>query len=193
MSASKRDELLEKALQAFYQGGFYAVGMDRLAAETGVSKTSMYKHFSTKEELIEAVLRLRDERFRNWLIRRIEDLASDPVGRLVAIFDALDEWFHEDGFRSCMFIRASSEYPDATHPIHIVSAEHKRRLLTYVIGLAEQADANSPGALARQLMLLKEGAIVTAHLQGPKGVADDAKVAATVLIEAATDGAGRSL
>lgn len=189
MSASKRDELLEKALQVFYQGGFYAVGMDKLAAETGVSKTSMYKHFSTKEELIEAVLRLRDEKFRNWLFRRIEELASDPVGRLLAIFDALDEWFHEDGFRSCMFIRASSEYPDRRHPIHIVSAEHKRSLLTYVIGLAEQAGADSPGALARQLMLLKEGAIVTAHLQGAKGVAENAREAAAVLVDAATGGA----
>ena len=185
MSASKRDELVKNALRAFYRGGFHAVGMDRLAAETGVSKTSMYKHFQTKEELIEAVLRLRDERFRNWLVRRIEDLASDPKGRLLAIFDALDEWFHEEDYRSCMFIRASSEYHDPTHPIHIASAEHKRLLLTYVIGLAEQTGTNSPGALARQLMLLKEGAIVTAHLQGATGVAGDAKTAASILIETA--------
>lgn len=190
MSASKRVELLEKALQAFDRGGYHAVGMDRLVAETGVSKTSMYKHFRTKEELIEAVLRLRDEKFRNWLIRRIEDLTNDPIGRLLAIFDALDEWFHEEGYRSCMFICASSEYMDPTHPIHIVSAEHKRRLLTYVIGLAEQAGASHPGDLARQLMLLKEGAIVTAHLQGAKGVAENAKNAASVLIEASVGRVG---
>lgn len=206
MSISKRDELLEKALQAFYRDGFYAVGMDKLAAETGVSKTSMYKHFGTKEELIEAVLDLSDEKFRNWLIRRIEELATetsnetrdephdetvdDPLaaGRLTAIFDALGEWFQEDDFRSCLSIRASSEYPDREHAVHKVSAEHKRLLLTYIIGLAHQAGAENPGALARQLMLLMDGAIVTAHLQGPKGVAEDAKTAAAALIDAAVGG-----
>lgn len=194
MSISKRDELLEKALQAFYRDGFYAVGMDKLAAETGVSKTSMYKHFGTKEELIEAVLDLSDEKFRNWLIRRIGELAiktgDDPpaAGRLTAIFDALGEWFQEDDFRSCLSIRASSEYPDREHAVHKVSAEHKRLLLTYIIGLAHQAGAENPGALARQLMLLMDGAIITAHLQGPKGVAEDAKTAATALIDAAVGG-----
>lgn len=194
MSISKRDELLEKALQAFYRDGFYAVGMDKLAAETGVSKTSMYKHFGTKEELIEAVLDLSDEKFRNWLIRRIGELAiktgDDPpaAGRLTAIFDALGEWFQEDDFRSCLSIRASSEYPDREHAVHRASAEHKRLLLTYIIGLAHQAGAENPGALARQLMLLMDGAIITAHLQGPKGVAEDAKTAATALIDAAVGG-----
>ena len=63
--------------------------MDRLAKETGVSKTAIYKYFRTKEELILATLRLRDEQFRNWMTRRIEALAPDPKGRLIAIFDAL--------------------------------------------------------------------------------------------------------
>ena len=72
MRPTKRDELVRKALAAFYRNGFQATGMDRLAVETGVSKTSMYKHFRTKEELILAALRLRDEQFRNWLTRRLE-------------------------------------------------------------------------------------------------------------------------
>lgn len=185
MSASKRDELIEKALGAFYMGGFQAVGMDRLAKETGISKTSMYKHFKTKEDLIVEVLNLRDENFRNWFVRRTEELASTPVERLIAIFDALDEFFHEENFRSCMFIRASSEYPDADHQIYQVSAKHKRLLLAYVIGLAEQAGAKDPGQLARQLMLLKEGAIVTAHMLGPDGVASNSKIAAQALIDKA--------
>ncbi len=182
MSASKKTILIEKALETYYTGGFQAVGMDRLAKETGISKTSMYKHFRTKEDLILEVLNLRDENFRNWFVRRIDELASSPVERLTAIFDVLGEWFHEDGFLSCMFIRASSEYPNSDHPIHMSSAKHKRLLLTYVIGLAEQAGVPDPGQLARQLMLLKEGAIVIAHLHGPDGVATHAKQAAEVLI-----------
>lgn len=184
MSRSKKDELIERALTAFYNGGFQAVGMDRLAKETGISKTSMYKHFKTKEDLILDVLNLRDERFRNWFIRRTEELASTPVERLLSIFDALNEFFTEKEFKSCMFIRASSEFPDRDHPIHQASAKHKRLLLAYTIGLTEQAGANDPGLLARQLMLLKEGAIVTAHMLGPDDAAKNAKKAAKILIDA---------
>ena len=185
MSASKKTELIEKALKAYYTGGFQAVGMDRLAKETGISKTSMYKHFRKKEDLILAVLALRDEQFRNWFIRRIEEMANTPVNRLLAIFDALDEWFQEEGFLSCMFIRASSEYLSHDDPIHKASADHKRLLLAYVIGLAEQAGIKNPGQLARQLMLLKEGAIVLAHLNGPDDIANNAKAAADVIIKTA--------
>ena len=182
MSASKRDELVQNALKAFYRSGFHAIGMDALAKETGVSKTAMYKHFRTKEDLILATLRLRDEQFRNWLVRRVEALATTPQDRLLSIFDALAEWFREPEFRSCMFIKASSEYQDRNHPIHAASAEHKRLLLVYFEGLARAAGAKSPEALARQLLTLKEGAIVLAHLHDPETAAADARSAAETLI-----------
>ncbi|MEM7225762.1 MAG: TetR family transcriptional regulator [Pseudomonadota bacterium] len=183
MRPTKRDELVQKALQAFYRNGFHATGMDMLVAETGISKTSMYKHFRTKEDLILAVLRLRDERFRNWLYRRMEELADTPRGQLIAMFDALEEWFGEPGYKGCMFIKASSEYQDASHPIHGQSADHKRMLERHITALAERAGLSDPGAIARQLLLLKEGAIVTAHLGHTKDPAQDAKAAAIQLIE----------
>jgi AcrR family transcriptional regulator len=183
MSASKRDELVQKALASFYKGGFHAIGMDRLAKETGVSKTAIYKHFRTKEDLILATLRLRDEQFRNWLQRRIEALADDPKDQLVAIFDALKEWFEEPGFRSCMFIKASSEYQDSDHPIHATSAEHKRLLSIYFTEIAEKAGASDPQDLARQLLIIKEGAIVLAHLHEHKKVAKDASDLAKIVID----------
>ena len=125
MSASKRDILVKKALEVFYRNGFHATGMDMLVTETGVSKTSMYKHFRTKEDLILASLRLRDELFRNWLTRRMEELADTPRGQLLAMFDALGEWFEQDDFNSCMFIKAAGEFPVADHPIRARAAEHK--------------------------------------------------------------------
>lgn len=185
MSASKRDELVQKALTSFYRGGFHAIGMDRLAKETGVSKTAIYKHFRTKEDLILATLRLRDEQFRNWLRRRVEALAPEPEGQLLAIFDALGEWFEEPGFRSCMFIKASSEYQDNTHPIHATSAEHKRLLAIYFAGIAEKTNTADPEGLARQLLIIKEGAIVLAHLHDHKQVTADARALAKNTIETA--------
>ena len=157
--------------------------MDMLVAETGISKTSMYKHFRTKEDLILAVLRLRDEHFRNWLYRRMEELADTPGQQLIAMFDALEEWFDEPGYKGCMFIKASSEYQDATHPIHKQSADHKRLLERHITELAEKAGLANPNALARQLLLLKEGAIITAHLGHTDNPAQDAKAAATRLFD----------
>jgi AcrR family transcriptional regulator len=188
MRPTKRDELVRKALAVFYRHGFHATGMDRLVAETGISKTSMYKHFRSKDDLILATLRLRDEEFRNWFTRRIEALAPDARTRLLAIYDVLGEWFDGKGFSSCMFIKASGEYPDASDPIHALAVEHKRLLENYVIGLAAEAGASEPQTLARQLILLAEGAIVTAHLLGTANVAQPARAAAKVLIDNAITG-----
>lgn len=184
MRPNKRDELVRMALQAFYRNGFHATGMDMLVAETGISKTSMYKHFRTKEDLILAVLRLRDEQFRNWLYRRMEELAATPRQQLIAMFDALAEWFDETGYRGCMFIKASSEYQDASHAIHKQSADHKRMLESHITELAESAGLEEPNLLARQLLLLKEGAIVTAHLGHTENPARDAKMVAERLVSA---------
>ena len=129
MRPNKRDELIRKSLEVFYANGFHATGMDHLVKETGVSKTSMYKHFRTKEELILAVLRLRDENFRNWFCRRVEDLSDTPEGRLLAMFDALGEWFAAPEFRGCMFIKASAEYQDKDDPINVSAYRYHPRLM----------------------------------------------------------------
>jgi len=189
MRPTKRDELVQKALRAFYQHGFHATGMDTLVAETGISKTSMYKHFRTKEELILAALRLRDENFRHWLYRRMEALGETPRQQLLAMFDALEEWFGETGYKGCMFIKASSEYQEASHPIHQQSAEHKRLLEQHITELATRAEFADPAVLARQLLLLKEGAIITAHLGHTENPARDARAVAEQLL----DGHGRWL
>ena len=177
MRPSKRDELVRESLKIFYRDGFHATGMDLLSAETGISKTTMFKHFRSKEDLILATLRLRDENFRNWLFRRMEQ-AGPPRAQLLAMFDALKEWFDEPGFRSCMFIKAASEYPDPGHPIHAQAAEHKRLLVRQLEKIAADAGADDPAALARTLLLLKEGAIVTAHIGHEADPAGDAKAAA---------------
>lgn len=183
MRPSVRDELVSKALDAFYSKGFHVTGMDRLAEETGISKTTMYNHFRTKEDLIAATLQLRHERFRDWLVRRVESAADDPRDRLLAIFDALGEWFRAPDFCGCMFMKAAAEYPAMAHPIHLQATEHKQDLADFVAGIARQAGAQGPDALARRLVLLMEGAIVTTHIGRTGDHAEDAKVAAGVLID----------
>ncbi|MBL4639361.1 MAG: TetR family transcriptional regulator [Kordiimonadaceae bacterium] len=185
MSASKKDELVQKALKVFYREGFHATGMDRLVAETKISKTSMYKHFGSKDDLILATLKLRDQQFRDSFIGFVENAASDPVEKLLATFDALADWFGQTDFQSCMFIKASSEFQDTNHPAHKEAAEHKLVLQTYLKELAEEAGLTNPASLAIQLQLLQEGAIVLAHMHTNEDPAADAKNAARALIAGA--------
>lgn len=182
MRPNKRDELLQKALDAFNRHGFQATGMDLLVHETGISKTSMYKHFKTKDDLILAVLELRDAQFRDWLIERMQTLGDTPIAQILALFDVLEDWFASPDFKGCMFIRAAAEFQDKTHPIRQQSASHKQQIEDMLKGLVQEAGLENPGLLARQLVLLKEGAIIAAHVQLSPTAAADAKAAARVLI-----------
>lgn len=186
MRPSKRDELVRKVLPVFYRDGFHATGMDTLVSETGISKTTMFKHFRTKDDLILAVLRHRDETFRNWLFRKLDETGLPPRERLLALFDVLKEWFSEPGFRGCMFIKASAEFQDPEHPAYVQSAEHKRLLLTALTRMCREAEVQNPAQLARQLLILKEGAIVAAHMGFDPDPAGAAKTAAEGLVAIAT-------
>jgi len=182
MSQNKRTELIRKALLLFYRNGFHATGMDLVAKETGVSKTSIYKHFRTKEELILAVLRLRDENFRSWLYRRMDELSQTPKGQMLAMFDILKEWFEEDNFQGCMFIKASAEFQEKDHAINVHAYAHKQMLVDHLANLAAQAGYPHPEDLARKLLILKEGAIVIAAMSHDCASAREAKAVAEVLL-----------
>lgn len=189
---SRRDDLIDTALRLFYTHGFHATGIDKILAESGVAKMTLYKHFRSKDDLVLAALQRRDEQFRTWLMNAMEQAAPDPRGRLLALFDALDDWFNERaipviGFHGCAFIKAASEYDAPDHPVHLACAEHKRLIVDYLSELAGAAGAGDPKALAEQLALLKEGAIVTAQVRGMSDAAQQAKPIAQALINGACE------
>ena len=186
-AVSKREQVVTEALKLFYRDGFNATGVDRISAEAGVSKKTLYNHFKSKDELVLATLRKRDGLFRNRIMRETERLASTPRERLLAIFDAHDTWFKEKDFSGCMFINAAAEFSPHDDANHIVSAEHKRLVRDYIRELAEQAGAGDPQALAAQLHLLLEGAIVEAHVSGNKDAASLAKAMAAVIVAQVLD------
>lgn len=185
MASNKRDTLVDTALNLFYREGFHAVGIDRILAEAGVAKMTLYNHFRSKDELILSVLRRRDEQFRNWFMREVERRGETPRERLLAIFDVLGEWFETDDFAGCLFIKASAEYIDAGSAIRREIAEHKRLVLDYILELVTLAGAPDPAAVAAQIMILEEGAIIAAHTGGDGDAAQTAKAAADVLLTAA--------
>src|SRR5690554_3207754 len=124
MAMNKRDQLIEKAQELFYREGYHATGIDRILAESGVAKMTMYKHFKSKEELILAVLDARHE----IMIQRLRERASKltPREALLAMFDGLHSMIHSrDQFCGCLFVNAAAEYQDREHPIHRRSCTYK--------------------------------------------------------------------
>lgn len=180
--SAKRDHLLETAWRLFYRDGYHAVGIDTILAEAGVAKMTLYNHFSSKEDLIVAVLERRHHEFEASLNAAIEAAGKAPLKRLLAVFDWLEDWIKSPSFNGCAFIRAVGEYPQPDERPHQVSAQHKASLIDLLTRLAKEAGAYEPTSIGRQLALLMEGAIVTAHTFGPDGVAADTREAALRLL-----------
>ena len=179
----KREQLIEAGLELFYRQGFTATGIDRILAEAGVAKMTLYKHFGSKEGLIRAVLRRQDEIFRDWLMAYVERRAASPGDRLLALFDAHGEWFREKGFRGCIFHNAAAEFAGIAQGIDAQGREHARLVQAYIRGLVAAAGARDGDRLADWLMLLLDGAIACAQVSGEAAWSDKARAAAARLIE----------
>jgi AcrR family transcriptional regulator len=185
MAESRRDQLIDTALDLFNRNGYHATGIDRILSEAGVAKMTLYKHFGSKDALIQAALARRDERWRAWFRDAVARRAATPRRRLLAVFDALEEWFARPDFHGCLFVRAAGEYPGLDDPIHAGAAAHQRLVLAELRDLAAAAGAPRPARLAREIMLLALGAIIATQVNGPVAAGRAAQQAAAVLIEAA--------
>ncbi|GGI97213.1 TetR/AcrR family transcriptional regulator [Streptomyces brasiliensis] len=181
-SAVAREQALDAAEKLFYGRGIQSVGMDDVRGTSGVSLKRLYQLFPAKEQLVEAYLERRDERWRERLAAHVE-AHGDPRGRLLAVFDWLEQWFGEDDFRGCAWINAYGELGATSARVTTQVDAHKRAFRDYLEGLV--ADAGLPGALAGQLYLLAEGAMVTAGITRATEPARQAREAARVLVEAA--------
>lgn len=182
-STPKRDRLLDIAADLFYRDGFRAVGIDTLLAEAGLAKMTLYHHFSSKEELIVAALERRGRITREAILGAIAAAGTSPRKRLQAVFDWYQQRFASKDFKGCTFIRAAGEYPDVKSPVHQVVARHKRLMGEGIEAVLRDMEVGEPARLARQIHLLLEGAIVTAHNFGDPAVIKDAREAALTLIK----------
>ena len=185
MNSTKRDQLIDTALRLFAKNGYHATGIDTILAEAGVAKMTLYHHFKSKDDLILAALRRRDEEWRAWFQRQVEERASTPARRLVALFDVLEDWFAQKQYHGCSFSRAASEYRDPRHAVHELAAEHKRILHHYIRDLAADAGAKEPSALADQLSLLIDGALINMEIFCKPQVAKTARKVAEKLVAGA--------
>lgn len=182
---SPRERILETAIRLFYHEGIANTGVDTVARAAHVAKMTMYRHFGSKDRLIVECLDRLDVRYHNWFVAQVEQRTDEPHDQLFTVFDVLDEWFHSRGFRGCAFINATVELADSKHPVNGPVLAHKQRNRDYIRELATKCKVPSPEAFARQIMLLVEGAIITALVQRDVDAAKDAKQAAQALLESA--------
>ena len=137
---SGRERVLETAYRLFSQHGTRAVGVDRIIAESGVAKMTLYRNFASKDDLILAFLELREERWtRAWLQETVEGRAATPAQRLLAIFDVFGEWFARDDFEGCSFINVMLELDDPGSPVRRESVRQLSEIRGFIAGLAKEA------------------------------------------------------
>lgn len=178
------ERILEVAGRLFYDNGIHAVGVEAIAGEAGVTKKTLYDRFGSKDALVGHYLRRHDERLREHVTNIVEQRGRMPVTqRLLLVFDALEEWIVTEEPRGCAFINAQAELPDATHPGREVIREQKQWMLDYLRTLAREARVRNPRKLATSLLVLLEGATVTASLGLVPGAVGNAKEVAKQLIE----------
>lgn len=180
-----RRKLLDAAEQLFYARGVQAVGMDEIRSASGLPLRRIYQMYPTKEELVVAFLDRRDVSWRGRLAGYVEGI-GDPRGRVLGVFDWLDAWFGEPGFRGCAWVNAYGELGATSQAVAEAVREHKDAFHAYVSGLARDAGASDP--LADAVWLLAEGAIVSAAIAPDAQVAARAREAAAALLpEASTE------
>src|SRR5215831_9010278 len=170
------------AYELFSRDGVSQVGIDTILAKSGCAKASLYSNFKTKVELAIAFLDKREAVWtRGWLESEIKRRARTPEGRLLAIFDVFDGWFHKKSFEGCSFINVLLE-SKVDSPIRRAAAIHLAKIRAIVRSLAEEAELREPEKFAQAWHMLMKGSIVSAG-EGNRNAAREAKCAAQLIID----------
>lgn len=184
MSLSTRDRIIRTAHQLFYSDGFRNVGLDRILNEVGVTKTTFYNHFESKDDLVLDVLNWHDRWWRDTFLALLRKHGGDtPRGQLMAIPDALEEVFTGGEFNGCIFVNVAVEFPLAHDPAHKAAAAHKEAMGDIIRELAGYAGANDPVAMAQEISLVMEGAYVTRHVTCDPATSNIARQIITLVVE----------
>lgn len=176
------ERVLATADRLFYEGGIHATGVDTIAAEAGVSKTTMYTYFCSKDDLVAAYLEGRSQAWQSHVAEQLESRGGTPAERVLLVFDLLGEWFETDDFRGCPFINAEAE---STHeaPGHAINIAHRAWVRELFSGLLASAGvAGDVELLSIQLAALYDGTMTGAHAEPKLPWAKAAREAASALI-----------
>ncbi|RYC28392.1 TetR/AcrR family transcriptional regulator [Ciceribacter ferrooxidans] len=179
-----RDRILETASELFYRRGVRAVGVDLVVEKSGVAKTSLYRHFGTKDDLIAAFLKREDVDFWSTWDRVTEQHSGDPQAELDALFGWIGERVGRDNYRGCPQINTAAEFAEADHPARKVAEAHMRELRRRLTAIAEGLAVADADRLAGQLAVLINGAFVSMQLFEPGEATDLLRHAGRAMVAA---------
>ena len=166
--APAKQRILEAATTLFSQEGIRAVGVDRLIQQSSVTKATFYKHFGSKERLIQHYVSAASV---TALASLDEHLAAHrlPHERLMALVDAVHADLRHDGFRGSLFVNAAAEFPDPCDPVRVMVAEHHEAIAARVTQLLQAVGHPMPGEAADQIMVAYVGALSWGYVGDPIG------------------------
>ncbi|HEY1994669.1 MAG TPA: TetR/AcrR family transcriptional regulator [Edaphobacter sp.] len=182
--AELRARILATACTLFYQRGVRAVGVDLVVEKAGVAKTSLYRHFGTKDDLVAAFLKREDEDFWGTWNRVARQHVDDAAAELDAHLEWIGERVGRPNYRGCPQINVAAEFPEIDHPARKVAAAHKRQMRQRLKGIAERLGVARPDELAGQLSLFINGAFVSSQIFEPGEATPLLRRTAHALIEA---------
>lgn len=183
-----RERILSAADDLFYRRGINRTGVDDVARGAGVSKASLYAEFGSKEGLAAAYLDRRTAMWDEWFAAQMREAPQDPRQRLFFVFDVLGRFTSAPAFCGCAFIRAAVETRQSRGGAHERAVRQKRATTDALRGLANDAGAHDPDALAVQLAVLIDGALVRAAMTPEDRPVEAAKRAAEALLRASSPG-----
>lgn len=180
-----RERILATASELFYRQGARAVGVDLVVERSGVAKTSLYRHFPTKDDLIAAFLERQDERFWQRWNEDAARHAGDPQRELEAHLARVAATIGSDDYRGCPQLNCAIEFPAADHPARAVARAHKLALRDRLRRITGRLGVRDPDRLADRLALVIDGAFVEGQILDPREAAEAMLGAARALLEAA--------
>ncbi len=183
-SAAARERILATVGELFYEHGFRAIGVDLIVERSGVAKTTLYRHFPSKDDLIAAYLEDSNQGFWEWFDGAVTR-HDRPVDQLIGLFDAVQRLATAPECRGCTFQIAAGEFPELGHPGHEVALAHKRAVRARLVELASAVPVEHPTVLADGLMMLMDGAFAATRMYGRRSPARRVGTVARTLIEAA--------
>jgi AcrR family transcriptional regulator len=169
----------------FYTEGVQSVGIDRVIERAGVAKASLYHSFASKEELVAAYLKGRQDRITERLNAAIAEV-DNPREKVIAVFNSQAQQLSRHDFRGCAFAAASTEAPSGGL-VQEVTEGYRQWLRDLFTQLVREAGAADPSRLGRQLQMIYDGAALAARMDhGDPDIAPSAREAAEALLDAAT-------
>ncbi|MFC5500708.1 TetR/AcrR family transcriptional regulator [Lysinimonas soli] len=178
-----RERILDAATQLFYANGLRSVSADRIVAQVGITKVTFYRHFPTKEDLIVAYLERRARWERDAVEAARAAAPGKPAEALRMIVDGIGQESCSPGFRGCPFINAAAEYPDPEHPVRVVVGVHRAWFKGAIEEFLIELGVSDSSRIADQLVMLRDGAMVSGYLGDPATVADALYYAGLAVIE----------